>query len=231
MLRNLYALQELDTEINESRNTIVSLDGQIGDRKDLDALSGEIETRKESLGTVRLKQRAQDLDAESVREKLKGIEDKLYSGRITNLKELEGHEKEAGFLRNQLQELDDKLLVTMEELEGLQKNIRTLENRYIEGEEQWQIKQKELAEQRKEEEQTLNSLEARRQDSVSRVGQRELKLYEDLRVSKGGQAISVVERGMCRVCRMGLPTTQLQRARVGREPVFCGSCGRILLIV
>ena len=203
----------------------------MGDRTDLDALSREIETQKESLGHVRLMQRTQNLDAESVREKLKGIEEKLYSGRITNIKELEGYEKEASFLRDQLQELDDKLLVTMEELEGLQKNIQTLEDSSIQGEEQWQLKQKELADERKVQEQTLNALEARRQTSVSRVGQRELKLYEDLRVSKGGQAISIVERGMCRVCRMGLPTTQLQRARVGREPVFCGSCGRILLVV
>ena len=38
-----------------------------------------------------------------------------------------------------------------------------------------------------------------------------------------------VEQGICRGCRISLPTTDLQQARSGKL-VQCSSCGRILFL-
>ena len=229
-IKQLYELQELDLEFAQCESLISSIDVQQGDRAGLDTVYREIESQRESLHQLRLQQRAQSLDAESVREKVRDVEEKLYGGSIRNPRELEGYTREATLLRGQLQDLDDKLLEAMVTLERAQEGLQSQENGYKKADEEWQSRQAELAEERKGLEETLATLKFRRQELVSRVGQPELKLYEVLRVSKGGLAIAKVERGLCRGCRMSLPTHQLQRARLGREVVQCNSCSRILYV-
>ena len=229
-IRQLYELQELDLGISQHQSLISSIDSQIGDRAAIDALQREIEGQKGSLHQLRLHHQAQDLDAESMRQKVNEVEGKLYGGSITNLRELEGFEKETAFLRAQLKEIDDRLLETMMALEEAREKLSSLEDAREKAEDEWQIRQAELTKERKGLVEALAALEASRLGMVSYVGPQELKLYEGLRTSKGGLAIAKVERGLCRGCRMGLPTHQLQRARAGREPVLCNSCGRILFV-
>ena len=229
-VRQLYDLQELDLEIGQCQSRIDSIDGQLSDRLGLDATREKLEAQRASLSQLRLQQRAQTLEADSLREKVQETEGKLYSGTVTNLRELEGFELEAAYLRGQLGNLDDRLLETMVALEEGQERVRSLENEIRQAKKQWQSTQADLAEERPRLEDKLKALEAQRCGLVSRVSQPELKIYEDLRLSKGGSPIAKVERGMCRGCRMALPTHQLQRARMGRELVRCSTCGRILLI-
>ena len=229
-IRQLYELQELDLSIVECNGTISLVDSQIGNRHELDAIHRELDTQSDFLNQLRVKQRSQELDVESAREKLGEIEGKLYGGTVTNLRELSGFEKEATFLRSRLEELDDNLLNAMEKLEEAQMRVASLEDETNRAEEHWQTNQKDLAERRRQAEETLAGLETTRQGLVAQVGPQELKLYESLRLAKGGVAIAKVERGLCRGCRMTLPTNQIQRARGGRETVLCNSCGRILYI-
>ena len=229
-IRQLYELQELDLRIGECNGIISSVDKRIGNREELEAMRQELHAQSDSLNQLRVKQRSQELDVESVREKLRGTEEKLYGGTVTNLRELDGFEKEATFLRDRLKELDDNLLDAMEKLEEAQTRANSLEDETNRAEERWQVSQRELVEQRRQAEETLADLETHRLGLVAQVGPQELKLYESLRLSKKGVAIARVERGLCRGCRMTLPTNQLQRARGGRETILCNSCGRILYV-
>ena len=227
-IRYLHELQELDLEIAQRQSLIGSVDSQLGDRSSIDGLRRDLESQETGLLELRLKQRAQSLSADSVRAKAHDVEGKLYGGTITNLRELEGYEKEAAILRGQLRKLDDEVLEAMVALEDAEERVRSLEDGCRQAEEEWRIKQIQLAEERERLEETLTTLDGRRQGLVSRIVPQELKLYEDLRLTKGGLAIAKVERGRCRGCSMALPTQQLHRVRVARESVLCGTCGRIL---
>ena len=229
-VRDLHDLQELDLEIGQDQSRISSIVDQLGDRQELDSIRGELEAQTACLHQLRLRQRAQDLDAESSREKVTAVEGKLYSGTITNLREMDGYQKEATFLRAHLKEIDDGLLEIMVTMEEIQEKVTSLEGGLSHAEEQWQQNQTELMTEGDRIEESVKALETRREDLVSRIGQKELKLYEDLRLSKSGVAVARVERGLCRGCRVALPTYQLQRARKGRETVQCNSCGRILYV-
>ena len=229
-IRQLFELQQLDLEIGEAYNLVSSISSQLGDRATLDARREELEARSASLNELRAQHRSREMDAESKREKVEALEGRIYGGSVTNIRELEGYHTEAGFLRTQLKELDDMALETMMVLEEVQEGVRSLEENCRQAEEDWRLKQQELSQEKAALEESLLNLEIRREERVSRVGQPELKLYETLRKSKGGVALARVERGLCRGCRMALPTHQLQRARSGQEPVLCGSCGRILFV-
>ena len=228
MVKLLYELQDVDTGISQCHDLISAIDGQLGDRTELDALQLELEDQKAGLHQLRLSHGAQELESESAGARVRDVEGKLYGGSITNPRELEGYEREASLRRKQLQELDEKLLDLMMSMEAAQEKLKSLEQRCKQAEAQWQTRQVELAEERTGLEKTLETLDVRREGLVSRVGRQELALYEGLRQSRGGVAVAKVERGLCRVCRVALPTHQLQRARLGREAVQCNSCGRIL---
>ena len=229
-VKQLYDLQELDDDIAHCHSLMSSVGRQLGDRSVLDDLLKELEVQEASVNQLRSQWRAQELDGETVKDKVRDVEGKLYGGQITNLRELEGYEKEATLLRGQLREQDDRLLEAMMALEEAQGKLHSLKELHRQTEEEWETRQAELAQQQKELGKKIKTLDAGRKGLVSHVGQSELKLYEGIRLSRGGQAIAKVERGMCRGCRMALPTHQLQRARQGREPVLCNSCGRILYI-
>ena len=196
----------------------------------MDAIFQNTEIQRASFTEYQLEHKTRELDAESVRVKLREVEGKLYGGSVSNTRELKGLEKEGDHLRGQLSELDEQLIEMMVSVDDAGQKLRSLEGRYVEGKAAWKRSQAELAEERKGLEATLGNLEGRRQEMASKVGREELQLYESLRASRAGQAVARVERGLCRGCRMSLPTHQLQRARMGREPVRCNSCGRILYV-
>ena len=229
-VRQLYELQELDTEIGLGTSEATSVQSRLGDRSDLDARIKEIEARKTHLDQARVQQKTQELDANAALEKVQQMEAKLYDGTVTNLRELESSQREAEFMRSQLKEMDDGLLETLLALEEAQEQLRLMETGLQEAEEQWQRDQEELGLEQRRLKKTIAGLAARRKDMVAQVSPSEVTLYERLRAAKGGLAIAKVERGLCRGCRMALPTHQLQRARAGQESVLCNSCGRILYV-
>ena len=229
-LRQLYDLQELDLEMAQCQERISSIDPRIGNRSELEALAAQQEAQKEIISGLNRRQRSESLDAESTRTKVNELESRLYGGTITNVREMEGFQQEASYLREQLQGLDERLLETMVALDEAQKRLKTLKEASRQMDERWGAEQGELRDELESLRAKVVELEGRRAGLASQVSGQDMRLYEQLRVSKRGQAVAKVERGMCRGCSMALPTHQLQRARTGKEPVLCSSCGRILFV-
>ena len=75
---------------------------------------------------------------------------------------------------------------------------------------------------------TLADLKAKRQRLAGEIDSEAFEFYQSLRKGKG-IAVARVEQGICRGCRISLPTTDLQQARSGNL-VPCSSCGRILFL-
>ena len=229
-VRQLYQLQELDLETGLLQDRLTEVERYLGDRGELDRLDAETEQQRSTLQGLQLDQQRRELHAETVRQKLQEVEVKLYGGSVRLLRELEGIEREATIHRNRLREMEDSLLESMVALDAAEQQLKALEKNYEKREGEWLSNQEELAQERDGLEKTLNNLNNRRQEMAGSIDSSDLTVYEKLRASKGGQAIALVERGLCRTCRMALPTHQLQLSRSGRETVLCNSCGRMLFV-
>ena len=79
---------------------------------------------------------------------------------------------------------------------------------------------------------TVSELNKKRKTLISVLVLQEhyklIDLYTELKKQKG-IAVAKVEQGICRGCRISLPTAELQQARSG-SLVRCSSCGRILFL-
>ena len=229
-VRQLFHLQELDSEIARAGGEVSSIESRIGDRSLLSEIEAALQAAQERHHTLQADYADSELKAGTVRTKLQQDRDKMYGGTVTNLKELKGLEKEATLLEADLKQRDEALLHMMEELEESSAALAEAEERSATETVRWNSEQEELNSRWQQLGEGLEGLASKRKETAQMLPPSELKRYEALRTSKGGVAVARVERGLCRGCLMTLPTHQMQKARMARELITCNSCGRLLYV-
>ena len=228
--RQVYELQELDQALDGLQAQLKALDSRRGDRSALDSASTAVEERRTRLRELQLKQRAQDGELASLQARLREIEGQLYGGSVTNPRDLDGLQREQETLRERVAKAEETLLELMQSLEEAQASQAKAEAVAPGLEVGWQEEQEKLAQQTERLRSDMRSLVVRRAALAQTLAPQEVSLYARLRGTRGGSAVVRVERAVCGGCRVSLPTHVVQRARLGRELVFCPSCGRILLV-
>ena len=229
-VKQIFQLQELDLEIVRVVSEMASLESRIGDRASLEEAEANLQAAQARHRQLQMDHANGELEAGSLRTKLEADRQKLYGGTVTNLRELEGLEKETTSLDAELRKREEALLQMMEDLEESGEALAETERLASGRADQWRSDQEELTQRWQSLGEGLEELEARRKETAAALPASELKMYESLRTSKGGVAVARVERGLCRGCLMTLPTHQMQKARMAREPVTCNSCGRLLFV-
>lgn len=227
-VKQLYSLQELDLALDSIHIQKAKLEEELATRLRLDKKEADLAGEKEKLQETQGLHRERQLEAGSLRERSGLLEEQLYSGAVTNPRDLPAIEMEASHVKEQLDQRDMELLELVVQADNQRAKISALENELADTQRAWDLRQGELTEQTEQLSAEQATLTAERSNLAATVDQSELQRYELLRKSKGGKAVAKVERGLCQACRMSLPTHHLQRVRAGRETVLCNSCGRML---
>ncbi len=226
--RQLYQLQELDLEIEQEEQSLAEKTGQIGVRDILDAASSRIESEQKNLDELRRQHRNAEAEFDDLLSKIAATEEQLYSGKITNPKELSSLQHEVTTMRTRSDELENKALEIIDRVEAAEASLTTAKDDYKKLEVEWQNGQKQLAVEIDKLNASLNDLKEKRHQLAGQIDSTAIDLYERIRQQKK-DAVAKVEQGICRACRISLSASALQRARSG-QPVQCGTCGRILYI-
>jgi predicted nucleic acid-binding Zn-ribbon protein len=228
LARTLYDLQQIDLDIQKEQDTLDDIKRNLTENEPLVQARAEIQAEKMHLGETEKQQRDLEYEIEDLRGSMKQINDKLYSGKEKNPKELVSLEKELDIFKTKLRQKEDNLLDLMAEMESLQDKIKINGDKLKKLEEEWQQKHKELTERQSEVENRLSALHEARTAMASDIAGKALELYEVIR-SRKGQAVVKIEQGRCQGCRLNLAVNELQRARAG-DLIQCSSCGRILCL-
>lgn len=173
--------------------------------------------------------RSADMDRQSITAKIKSEEARLYSGRVTNVKEMTGIENEIVSLRRRLGQLDDRTLDMMFRLETAQAEQQAANERLAHILERWKAHQERLRGELAAIETELASLTGEIDAARAQVNAAQLEVYDDLRQRKGGRAVARVIAGRCEGCQVTLPMVDIARARQ-LTLTYCSQCGRILLV-
>jgi predicted nucleic acid-binding Zn-ribbon protein len=116
----LYQLQQMDSALDKSQKRIQEIDALIKDHQELDQA---VLVKNQSEQILRQKQKSQQQAEEQVagqNQKIDQNQKKLYSGAITNPKELEDLQLEYHSLTNYLSVLEERQLAAMLETEQAQ---------------------------------------------------------------------------------------------------------------
>jgi predicted nucleic acid-binding Zn-ribbon protein len=165
---------------------------------------------------------------EELERRLRAQEQRLYSGGITNPKELSTLQQEVQHLRAQQSRQEEMALEVMEAAESLQDRARRATEALQRAEEEWAKSNAEGILRRDQLETKRQELQTKRTQFADTIDAELLKRYEALRRSKQGRAISKVEQNSCQWCRVILTPSELQHVRVSTELQTCSNCGRIL---
>ena len=182
------------------------------------------------LGEVQDAHKTQQIEAEDLKERSTLLEAQLYSGEITNPRDLSSLELETGNVKAQIDQKEIGLLELAVRADDLRRSVGELEEQLETSRAEWEVRRSELTTQAESLTAEKDELNNRRNEFASSIDQSEMGHYEHLRQSKGGTAVAKVERGLCQACRLSLPTQHLQRVKSGKQTVLCSSCGRMLLL-
>jgi predicted nucleic acid-binding Zn-ribbon protein len=226
--KQLYELQELDLEIDSQEQALSQAMSQLGESPAVLRVQGQLQSEQQRLEELRRKQHSAEWEIEDISTKLAPAEKKLFSGDIKNPKELANLQHEVETLKAKRNQMEEKALEIMEQVELCETGVNKISSELETLKAEWQRQQQELSDSVERLKVVLADLKHKRQLLSNEISPQAVELYQGLRKERG-TAVARVEQGICRGCRISLPTTELQQARSGNL-VKCSSCGRILFL-
>lgn len=226
--KQLYELQEIDLEIDHSNQSLSNLRSQLGKDDDLNAARADLETARKRLADLEHQQRTAEWGVDDLQAKITKEEKRLYEGSVKNPRELMSLQQEISHLKEQRGEQDDQVLAVMLEVDTVQQDINDRSNELEELERNWKEDQERIQKEIAVLEADVAALEKNREPVLDRLDPASIGMYAELRKTKQGRAVAKVKQSICQGCRISLPVSDQQRARIGQELVKCSNCGRIL---
>lgn len=234
VFEQLLEVQAFDIRLQQLRHKrstlpeLAALEDNARAQAELEATTADVTGQKTEL--VRRQHRLEDEIAQVVG-RAEGHEANLYSGSVTNPRELQAMQDDIESLRRRQRVLEDEDLELMEQVEPLSERLAELETQAAGlANEAGQLEQQ-LAEAASAIDAEIDDIERRRAEVVGGLDPAAVADYDGLRVQLGGIAIARLEGGSCGGCHLGLSAVELDRIRKlgADERVVCEECGRLLV--
>lgn len=226
----LYALQQIDSEIDARSERLAELIGELGETEELIQVRILLESIQETLVGLREQTREHDLVIQGINQKKKAAEQQLYGGKIRNPKELADKEEEVASLGRRKAAVEDKLLEIMLSIEESEEEEEAASAQLTRIEEQWKSHQANLTGEKDIQEKRLAELAALRQASIRSIPASDLDTYERIRGRRGGLAVAKLVGDECQGCMTSVAVIQVKQAQ-SDGLAFCDTCRRILFLV
>jgi predicted nucleic acid-binding Zn-ribbon protein len=203
----LQSLNEQIAELTSDIEIATRQNAEVG--RDQDKLEGEIEI------------------AES---KITREEQRMFSGNVANPKELSALQAEVEMLKRKKGELEDQLLEVMVAKESAAATLERLEGERARATTDSERLTKQVAMLENDIQAQLAEHEGRRTEISRDIPDDILKLYEQIRATKGGIGAAALEAGTCQGCHTKLPNKEVERLKAEGGLQRCENCRRILIV-
>jgi predicted nucleic acid-binding Zn-ribbon protein len=228
VVKQLYLLQLVDREWEDKDQRLEEVHDSLGESGELIQARQAVTETEEGLGELRRQLRALELEIAGVEAKLKKNQERLYSGRVRNPKELSNLQEEAAALRRRRAELEDTQLELMIAIEEEEAELAERQARLRQIEATWREAQADLLSEREQLELRLVELEEQREQMRAQISAADLYEYDDLRARFGGLAVVLLKRGICQTCGVDVPTGVARAVERGEGLHYCPTCNRLL---
>lgn len=157
------------------------------------------------------------------------IEKSLYSGDISDIKQLTALDKEREAVNNNIEKLENDILTDMETIEELKKEHSTMKEKF----EHSKVEYSRLV---KEHKSLLNqcneNLKKEREEIKNIIADIDKEVFDKFKslIETKGTAVAEVVDNRCSGCNMVLPIITLDKLKNRDNIVFCENCHRILYL-
>jgi uncharacterized protein len=195
---------------------------------ELDGRLATVEVRRGELS--RSQQRLED-EVASLTERANQAEKRLYSGSVSNPRELQALQDDVASIRRRVGQIEDQELEIMELSEPVDAELAALRAERERLEDETRQVTSDLAEAEAAIEVDLAAVRDERAAAAASVPQDLWAEYDELRSQLGGVAIARLVGATCQGCHLALSAVEVDRIRKlsPEETVHCEECGRLLV--
>jgi predicted nucleic acid-binding Zn-ribbon protein len=225
---DLYRLQQVESELAETRRNLNKVQAELEDSGAVQHARAGLEQAEETLQVGSGQQRNLELELKSLSEKARTAEQRLYSGVVTNPKELADLQAEVAALGRRRQSLEENVLEAMILRDEAEKAVSGAASRLEATEREWSVGQEDLSSERDRISAELAELEREQKDLLPRIDEDDLAAFRALWDRKGGFAVARVEAGACSGCGVAIAPSLEWQLRQGKV-ANCNNCDRMLV--
>lgn len=187
----------------------------------------DLENKKTRLEVNNIKINRYTSKVNQLKYEVKEIEDKLYSGKIRDIKQLTYMENENKKIKEEIEKIETEIILLMDEVDNLKGEIDEVEKVYNE------IK-RDLKQTITENENLIKRVEAeikKEKEIIEKISadidESSLKKFHTLLKNKG-KAVVEIDGDKCTGCYMAIPLSILSKLKYSNSITYCDNCGRIL---
>lgn len=231
---SLLAVQAHDTRVDQLSHRLANLP----ERARLAALADEVAEVDRQIATVdqrrgelsRSQQRLED-EIASLTERANQAEKQLYSGTVSNPRELQALQDDVASIRRRIAQIEDQELEIMELSEPVDADLAAMATEQAQLEADSRQAEAALVAAESEIRGEVAEVERQRAAAAAEVPDDLWPEYDTLRARHGGVAIARLAGSTCQGCHLALPAAEVDRIRKlsPDEPVHCEECGRLLV--
>ena len=225
---HLYQLQKIDQEIDRIHQRTKEIDALLQNNEKLLGAERKISEAKKRTHQSRQELRAIEDEVKSVTLRKEQSESSLYSGKIKNPKELQDLENEIALFKKRILTLEDAQLEKMIQSESFELEEDEASVEYLKIQADCIGQNAELKGEKENLENKLTRLSLEREATLRSIDAKNLITYNNLRQTKRGIAVAVIQETSCTACGASLRPAEIQSANSPNAMFFCSSCGRIL---
>lgn len=226
----LYELQSLDLEIGAKKARLSDVNAALGDERPVQKAQAQLARIDADLRPLQTRHTNLELEIKTLETKVRTAEDRLYSGAVTNPKELQDMQSEVASLKRRRAALEDQLLEVMIQVEEQTAARKKAAARLEKTKQRWAADQTSLQTEQQTLEAELASCAAARATVWGALDAESQAAYDALWARTQGHPVAVLNAdGACSRCGVTQNSAAAQRVRRGDVLVKCSGCGRILV--
>jgi uncharacterized protein len=231
-LRDLLRVQEIDLALDRLRARRAVLEGGSevsAARADATAAEAALGQLRLSLDDIAREQARLEHDIDSMGQKKRDEEKRLYDGSVANARELQSIRAEVENIASRTSRTEDRLLEVMEDRERVEAETDEAATRAAAAREALDSLSAGSAEELTEVDAAIEAQRRLREANVPAIDPDLLALYEDLRRQKKGVGVAELKDGVCQGCHQKLSPMELDRMKRASGVRRCEYCRRILV--
>ena len=223
-------LQQIDTRLDQVNVRLNQINILLEDNKILQQITELMNSIKQRIDSSNQQLNLSEQTVLAQQIKIQQVEARLYSGKVKNPKELLDLQAEISSLKRHYLSLENSQLQIMMSLESDQKEYDFACVKFDSAEKEFLSKNKVLIGERDTNLKEIDRLDAEKKAAENSISMQDLSLYNELRLKKGGLAVSTTTDGACNSCGTTLTPAQEQAAKSPEQTICCPSCGRLLYV-
>jgi hypothetical protein len=228
----LYQLQTLDIALSKRRVRLKEIAALLGDDHKVAEARAALTDAEGVLRPLQTRGRDLDLEIKALVDKIKAADDRLYSGKIRNPKEMQELQDEIASLKKRQSHLEDDSLEVMMRVEDAQAGVEQSQAALKTALALQAGDQLSLRNEQEKLTAEVRQAETERKAAAQQIDPSALKQYEQLRVAKkGGAVVAPLVGESCKLCGVEQTTSIVQKVHQSQELTLCWSCGRILVML